>query len=222
MVNKKFNQMKHFAFDLDGTIIESSGTIHKSTLAALKHIGRFHDIPKTTLDKTIGWHFEDIFNLLEIDVPNLDEFLDIFLKVYFDYLEESYIYEGMSELLEELHAKGYLVSLITTKAQPQAERLLMEFGIRDKFDYVMGRRKGVSHKPSPEPLLISCQHLDVSPEETVIIGDTEMDIQCGKNAGAKTCCVSYGYRTIEQLQTENPDYIAENSVKLREILFSLM
>lgn len=214
--------MKHFAFDLDGTILESSGTIHKSTLAALKHIGRFHDIPKSALDRKIGWHFEDIFRSLDIHVPNLDEFLDIFLKVYFDYLDESYLYEGMSELLEELHSVGYFVSLVTTKAQPQAERLLMEFGIRDKFDYVMGRRKGVNHKPSPEPLLITCQHLNVRPEETVIIGDTEMDIQCGKNAGTKTCCVTYGYRTIEELQSEEPDYIAEDTGRLREILFGLM
>lgn len=209
--------IKHIAFDLDGTILESSGTIHKSTLAALKHIGRFHYIPKSKLDKTIGWHFEDIFRSLEVDVPDLDEFLNAFLKLYFDYLDSCYLYPGIEDLLIELKSKGYLISLVTTKSQSQAERILVEFGIEDKFDYVMGRRTGINHKPSPEPLLKTCEFLNVSPDETIIIGDTEMDIQCGKNAGSKTCCVTYGYRTHEELALLNPDYKAESIKDLHKI-----
>ncbi len=51
----------------------------------------------------------------------------------------------------------------------------------------MGRRDGLAHKPSPEPLLYICKELQIDPSKTIMIGDTELDIQCGKNAGSKTC-----------------------------------
>jgi phosphoglycolate phosphatase-like HAD superfamily hydrolase len=71
----------------------------------------------------------------------------------------------------------------------------------------MGRRDGMAHKPSSEPLLKICESLNISSVKTLMIGDTELDIQCGKNANSKTCGVSYGYRTREQIEFENPDYI---------------
>ncbi len=71
----------------------------------------------------------------------------------------------------------------------------------------MGRRDGLAHKPSPEPLLVICKDLQVKPSETLMVGDTELDIQCGKNADSNTCGVLYGYRTKDQLEKEKPDYI---------------
>ena len=71
----------------------------------------------------------------------------------------------------------------------------------------MGRRDGLAHKPSPEPLLHICKELNVKPAETLMVGDTELDIQCGKSAGSKTCGVLYGYRTKIQLEKEKPDFL---------------
>ena len=74
----------------------------------------------------------------------------------------------------------------------------------------MGRRDGIAHKPAPEPLQMICKELNVDVKNTVMIGDTELDIQCGKNAGSFTCGVSYGYRTKELLEIEKPDFIVES------------
>jgi phosphoglycolate phosphatase-like HAD superfamily hydrolase len=78
----------------------------------------------------------------------------------------------------------------------------------------MGRRDGLAHKPSPESLLFICKDLQVEPAETLIVGDTELDIQCGKNAGAKTCGVIYGYRKKEQIVKEKPDLIISDLEEL--------
>ncbi|MFA4924511.1 MAG: HAD hydrolase-like protein, partial [Ignavibacteriaceae bacterium] len=56
-------------------------------------------------------------------------------------------------------------------------------------------------------LLFICNLLSVLPEETLMIGDSELDVQCGKNAGAKTCAALYGYRPEEVLVKENPNYL---------------
>jgi phosphoglycolate phosphatase-like HAD superfamily hydrolase len=82
----------------------------------------------------------------------------------------------------------------------------------------MGRRNGLAHKPSPEPLLQICKELRVEPVETVIVGDTELDVQCGKGAGSKTCGVLFGYRRKDQLEKEKPDFLISGLSELRKIL----
>jgi phosphoglycolate phosphatase-like HAD superfamily hydrolase len=79
----------------------------------------------------------------------------------------------------------------------------------------MGRRLGIAHKPAPDMLLHICDELQSKPNETIIIGDTELDIECGKNAEALTCGVSYGYRTKEFLISLKPDFVIDD---LKEVL----
>ena len=74
----------------------------------------------------------------------------------------------------------------------------------------MGRRDGIAHKPSAEPLLTICKELNIDVTNTLMIGDTELDIQCGKNAGTFTCGVLYGYRTKELLEIEKPDFMVKS------------
>ena len=106
--------------------------------------------------------------------------------------------------------------MLTTKGQDQAEKISGYFKINDKLDYVMGRRPGLAHKPSPEPLLKICNDLSVEPGNTMIVGDSEMDVRCGKNSNSKTCGVTYGYRTKESLEFEQPDFIIDN---IKELLY---
>jgi phosphoglycolate phosphatase-like HAD superfamily hydrolase len=110
------------------------------------------------------------------------------------------------------------VSLLTTKGQDQAELILQHFSLFNKFDYVMGRRPGMAHKPSPEPLQKICNDLNVVVSDTLMIGDSEMDIQCGKNAGSKTCAVTYGYRTKADLQKLSPDFLIDNILDVEYIV----
>jgi phosphoglycolate phosphatase-like HAD superfamily hydrolase len=82
----------------------------------------------------------------------------------------------------------------------------------------MGRRPGIAHKPSPEPLLKICNDLNINPVKALIVGDSEMDVQCGKNAGIKTCAVTYGYRTTEELEKSQPDFLIDNIMELEQII----
>ena len=83
---------------------------------------------------------------------------------------------------------------------------------------MMGRRPGIAHKPSPEPLLKICDDVNVKPEDTIIVGDTEMDIVCGREAKSKTCAVTYGYRTREFLQKQQPDFLIDKIEDLKYIV----
>lgn len=205
-------------FDLDGTLISSHETIYKATLHALKEINIYPKMPEEDFYKTIGMHFEDIFAQFGFSVPDFEKFIGIYKSIYFDYIDLSVAYPGVSETINKLWDDDIKTALLTTKGQDLAEIILRHFKLFDKFDYIMGRRPGIAHKPSPEPLLKICNDLNIDIAETLIVGDSELDVQCGKSAGAKTCAVTYGYRTKEELQKSEPDFLIDRIKDLEQII----
>jgi len=212
------NIITHICFDLDGTLVDSKNTIFESTKAALDKLKISYSIPEDAFTNMIGMHFVDIFEELKIDVPDFEKFISIYKALYFDFMDSSYLYPEVKSILKYLNQHQIKVSLLTTKVQDQAEKIIDHFNLRSSFHYLMGRRDGLAHKPSPDPLLYICKELKVESVETVIVGDTELDIQCGISAGAKTCGVLYGYRTKDQLEKEKPDFLISGLNELRKIL----
>ena len=218
---KKWNNLKqkplikHCCFDLDGTLVDSSKTIYNATAYSLAKLGIDFNVNEDLFASTIGKHFVDIFDAFNIDVPDFEKFITIYKINYFEQMEYSKAYNGVEETLASLKDRNIKVSLLTTKIQDQADRIIDHFDLRKYFNLVMGRRDGIAHKPSPEPLLKICIDLAVDVKNTLMAGDTELDIQCGKNAGSYTCGVLYGYRTKELLEIEKPDFIIGD---IREIL----
>ena len=210
--------IKHTCFDLDGTLIKSDKTIYKSTLKALEHLKINGSINEVEFNEMIGMHFVDIFKVFEIDVPDFEEFIDIYKSYYFDFIDESMLYPNVEEALSFMRGERSIkISLLTTKGQDQAEKIINHFCLNKHFDFIMGRREGIAHKPSAEPLLTICNELSVKNVNTLMVGDTEIDINCGKNAGAVTCAVSYGYRSEDTLLKYKPDFIIENILEIKKI-----
>ena len=181
-MNKKI-KITHICFDLDGTLVDSSKTIYKATLAALNELNIEAAISEEKFVNMIGLHFIDIFNEFEIELPDFDEFINIYKKVYFDFISDSSLFPFVEDVLKHFNGNGTKTSLLTTKSQDQADKIIDHFKLRGHLSYVMGRREGVAHKPSAEPLLKICNELKVQLKETLMVGDTELDIRCGKNAG---------------------------------------
>ena len=212
------NSFECIVFDLDGTLVKSHTNIYKATIHSFNELKIEASLPEEKFYSRIGHHFEDIFNEFGIEVKNFEEFIKVYKSVYFDYIDSSTLYPYVEKTIATIKSNSHKTALLTTKGQEQADRIIDHFGLRDNFDYVMGRRPGLAHKPSPEPLLKICDDLSVNPSNVLMVGDTEMDIRCGKNAGSKTCAVTYGYRTIEQIKEENPDYIIENIDEISDIV----
>lgn len=203
---------------MDGTLVDSNKTIYNSTVYTLSKLNIEHNINEVEFNSKIGQHFVDIFNAFGIYVPSFDDFLYVYKKNYLEQMEYSKLYYGVEKVLEELKQRGNKISLLTTKAQDQTDKIIDYFNLRDYFDFIMGRRNGIAHKPSPEPLISICNQLNTDVKNTIMIGDTELDIQCGKNAGSLTCGVLYGYRTKELIKIENPDFIIETFPEILTIV----
>jgi len=209
--------LKHICFDLDGTLVDSHKTIYNATIKSLKDLNILNNIDEEIFREKIGMHFVDIFEDMNIPVNDFEEFIQVYKNNYFLFIDDSELYPEVAKTLEHLNIKGYKISLLTTKAQDQAEKILEHFNLSKYFDVIMGRRIGIAHKPSPEPLLLICEELEVSPEESLIVGDTEMDIQCGQNANIKTCAVTHGYRTEESILKHKPDFIVKDLKELKNL-----
>lgn len=212
------NKIKHICFDLDGTLIDSYQTIYKTTVKTLQHLKIEEPLMEIEFHKRIGHHFLHIFKDLDIPVTDIEEFIDIYKGYYFDFIDESIIYPGVIDVLKELQKKKIKVSLLTTKGQDQADKIIDHFGLRQYFSLVTGRRKDLPIKPSPEPLQFICKELEVEESDTMMVGDAELDINCGKNAGAYSCAVTYGYRSNGELESAAPDFIIDDIRELVKII----
>lgn len=215
MSDKNRTNFEHYCFDMDGTLIDSYKTIYNAMVITLDKLKIKHSVDELEFTKLIGQHFKDIFDALDIKVPDFESYLKLYKSIYMEQIKHSNLYPGVIAVLEKIKSNGAKVSLLTTKAQDQAEKIIDFFDLGKYFDFLLGRRDDIPHKPSPEPLQLICEKLNVRLSKTLMIGDTELDIQCGKNAGSLTCAVLYGYRTKELIEKENPDFLVND---LSEIL----
>jgi phosphoglycolate phosphatase/pyrophosphatase PpaX len=219
---KNKNKIKHVCFDLDGTLIDSFKTIYLATIFTLKELKIKQKIQESLFREKIGLHFVDIFQQMKIPVNNFEEFIVIYKRLYMNFIDDSKIYPNVIEVLNLLFAEDIYISLLTTKGQEQADRIIGHFDLTKYFSYIMGRRNDIPHKPSSAPLLFICKELNVKPENTLMVGDTELDILCGKNARTKTCAVTYGYRDENSLLKNNPDSVISDISKIPVIVQKLV
>lgn len=212
------NKIELVVFDLDGTLTDSGQTIYKTTLKTLNHLGINGDLRWNDFNKRIGAHFKDIFDDLKINVEDLEHFINVYKSFYFDFISDTLIYDGVIDVLKYLKSKNIKVALLTTKSQDQADLIIDHFGLREYFTMTCGRSPGHGIKPDPEPLLFICSELHVSADNTLMVGDSELDVLCGKNAKSQTCAVTYGFRKKEDLKKNKPDFLFDNIEMLKQII----
>ena len=88
----------------------------------------------------------------------------------------------------------------------------------EHFEFVLGQREGINKKPSPDAAIEICEELNVAPEETIFIGDTNVDILTGVSAGMKTIGVLWGFREEKELREAGAHYIAKSPSQLLGII----
>jgi HAD superfamily hydrolase (TIGR01549 family) len=124
---------------------------------------------------------------------------------------------GVQEMLHKL-ARHYPMCTITTGGAPRVERFLRHFGMRDLFAVVVGSQTTRRMKPHPEPLLYAAKIMDVDPKACVMIGDTTIDIRCGRLAGAQTVGVLCGFGTERELKAAGADLVLRTTSDLLAVL----
>lgn len=127
-------------------------------------------------------------------------------------------YEGIPELLDRLKEAGIRLAVFSNKPDPATVRLIHKFFETELFDIVLGKRDELPKKPDPAGVFRILKELGVKKEETLYFGDTNTDMQTGKNAGLFTIGVSWGFRDKKELMEANADAVIDHPAEALKFL----
>ena len=96
-------------------------------------------------------------------------------------------YKGIPEVLKNLQDKGYLLAVASNKYQEGTEKLVNHFFPNITFNQVFGQRNNIPSKPDPKVLLEILENTNTSPEEALMIGDSNVDMQTANRANIEGC-----------------------------------
>lgn len=216
-------EIKLVIFDLDGTLLDSVEDIAASTNYALQQIGQpIH--PVVSYKQFVG---NGIAKLFERALPegarsseNIDRMQQLFTAWYNDHMmHATRPYQGLPELLEELHLKGVKLAVASNKYHEATERLVSYYFPDIPFVTVLGHRIGMPAKPDPAIVQAILALSGVAPQQTLFVGDSGVDMQTAINSNTIACGVSWGLRSRSELESFNPAFIVDNTAELRKLLF---
>ena len=179
-------------FDWDGTLMDSTRLIAKSLQEACRDCGVTVPTEREALF-VIGLNLHDTFNHV---APELDEDgrKDLSERYRHHFLANEHLlplYEGVPEMLSDLHGRGRRLAVATGKARRGLERALDATGLRSWFAATRCADEGFA-KPHPGMLLMLLDVTGVDPHRAVMVGDTTHDLDLAANAGIDAVAVSYG------------------------------
>lgn len=211
--------IKNIIFDLDGTLVDSKRDIAGAQLWVLHQLG-VNTYKAEDLYPLIGKPLAETFARL---LPqNLHGRIPEAAELYKSYyppraLETTSLFPGVRETLEALHARGIKLATATTKLTPGTRRVMTHFGIADYFVQIQGSDE-IPFKPDPAIIhkILTDQSWDR--DETMMVGDTDNDIEAGRRAGVRTCGVTYGSLSKQQMQSMGPDSVIDSLPELLSLL----
>lgn len=160
---------------------------------------------------------EKALQVRKLSLPVRD-LIECFINYYKKHIADfSIIYPNVRETLEEL--KGIKKAVISNKLTELSIKTLETLGLLEYFDFIAGSDLFAERKPSPVPIIETIKRFNTSPDKTIIVGDSELDIKAGTLAGVKTVAVTYGYREKELLK--NADFIIDKFSDLITIVRKL-
>ena len=141
-----------------------------------------------------------------------------FFEYYRSHFDEVQLYAGIRELLFELKARGAKLMLFTGGGNISTWFCLEKSGILELFDALVCGEDVVHPKPDPEGILKLMREQNLSPSETVVVGDAASDVEAGKGAGASAIWLCWSENAQFSKSKVQPDFICKSVTELRSVL----
>lgn len=207
--------------DLDGTLVNSIEDLAN----AVNHTLTEMHYPTHPLEAFYHFVGNGVKKLCERALPAgaSAEEAEQLLSQFYAYYEEHCLdctrpYDGMIPALDNLKAGGMQMAVASNKPQKFVETIVKHFFGTERFDQILGSNDTRPRKPSPEILLEIMSACGAAPEETIMIGDSDVDILTARNAGIDSIGCTWGFRGKTELEQAGAVYLADSPSDLTEIL----
>jgi len=205
-------------FDLDGTLAHSLPDLTNAANFACRRLG-LPEHPPAAVKSMIGGGEHKFME--RVVGPANQAYVEECLKHYLDYYSRhcgdlTRLYPGVPATLKKLSA--WKLAVLSNKLERLTEKILRILGIAPRFTAIRGGGRHLPLKPSPEPLRALMRDLGVAPTRTLMVGDKTADILAGREAGAGTAAVTYGYGDLPSLTAASPDFLLQKFSQLLEII----
>lgn len=210
-------------FDFDGTLASSLDSIHTCMCEAFVKFG-IRTPSREDVRATVGLTLEESVNILgdsKVPTTRIHEIVEEYRRIHdAKGVAGVKLFEGAGKLLEELPSHNIKSVLVSNKGRKGLNALLDRLRIWAFFDLTLSAEDVARNKPDPKLFTQDiAPHFDGIPKkETLVIGDTDVDIRFAKAAGLASCWASYGYGDQAKCRKLGPDYEVRDLKELRDIL----
>lgn len=215
------NDIRLVAFDLDGTLIDSRGDLANSINRAL-NLYAFPARELHEFNQIVGnGHHTAIARACPENTPDhiIDNILTHYLEDYdINCCFETYVYEGIRELTNELLIRNIKMAILTNKIEGTAKRVVDHFFPNKPFDVIQGNREGMALKPAPDSGIWLCETLHIPPENTIYLGDSGSDMTFANNVGFQAVGAAWGFRGREELLNAGANLVINSPIELLHFL----
>ncbi len=218
-MNQPFNLL---VFDWDGTLMDSEASIVTCMQAAISDLG-CEPRDRESIKNIIGLGLREAIDTL---YPGTDDaFLTAMVDRYRHHFlggsdHHSELFPGAEQTIRELSEAGYLLAVATGKGRRGLDMVLEKTGLGHYFHTTRCADETFS-KPHPQMLEEVMDVLGAEPGETLMIGDTEYDMQMANNARTHALAVSYGVHEKERLLQHTPLHCLDAIIELGDWLAEL-
>lgn len=208
-------------FDFDGTLGDTRRNIIKTFRDTMVRLG----LPlkdESACGATIGLPLQEGFRQLYPEMPQekIDECAIVYREIFDQnkILLQPKLFPGALETVKEIYGRGIKITIASSRGEKTLNEFLEEMGISGYICYVLGASGAPRPKPDPAPVLKTLEDLGYSASEAIVIGDMPVDILMGARAGVRTCGVTWGNASREDLAAAGADHIIESFPELLAII----
>jgi phosphoglycolate phosphatase len=201
-------------YDLDGTLVDTLADITQAANHMRRALGQ-PPLAATTVRRFVGRGVQELVTgcLTTSDGPRIKEGVRLFRAYYHEHLvEHSRLYPGAREVLA--HFADRRQAVLTNKPDPYSTQILTALGVAGCFAQIIAGDSAHPRKPDPAALAALMASVRAARAETLLIGDSPVDIQTGRNAGVLTVAVRHGFSDEAELLQASPDVIVRDFAEL--------
>jgi phosphoglycolate phosphatase len=212
-------KVKLIILDFDGTLADTRELIVKTMQQTLEALG-LESRTDEQCASMIGLPLKQAFtDLLTMSDEMGGQCVETYRRIF---NENNAVYKiptfpNVLETLHQLHKQGYTLTIASSRSNRSLREFVNDMHLNEVIPYVLGAEDVVRAKPHPDPVLQTLETFNCKPEDALVVGDTWYDIEMGRRAGVRTCGVTYGNGSREELMRAGADYLIDDFGELMKL-----